>query len=331
LADVGVLGLGIALNGRMTAIGHSNSLYKPRWAVKAPLTIFLTLLISLVATTERARANSSCQAAIDDFLERNAVEAGLKVETFEVAYRFEGRTPEQILSAGGFRPNPLKPDGSLLDHVQPRSLGTNKFVSLTLEPNNFAILQDGFLTENARSRDFPDHESERVYMAQFEPTAMAALESKPDELQRRMFEILGREYDPVWFMKYKSEEFANLTDERKAEFNRLETEIDTLHRRHYMLRNGAVPPTVVEFIEYRMDDVRGIDTASVGIAHEREIVTDEVMVEKITGFRKVYLIFYGGWIGLPDASDPHYAMRLKMALTDAATAPKIVFGDWEKF
>jgi hypothetical protein len=326
----------------MTTCKASNATYSFSLTKRARLSLFLTAIcgiLFLASVNAYSAPAHSCQNLFEpiettgrDFLGAEAKQVGLKIETFEEAFRFDSRQPSLIRKAQGFLPNPNKPEGNLKDHVKSGSIGTDQFVSLTLEANNTALfLQDVFLAEAGRSHKFPDLKSEQRYLELFKPEYLAALEAETVTINAKLSELLARPYDRVWFMKYKDANFAALTAEEKVNFNRMEDRLHHIERELYTRTKGVLPPEVLEFIQYRVAWLRGVATSSIGIEREKEIVTTGVPTENITHYRKLYLIFYGGDFKPPQPSDPYYSSMYQTALAMAGNPPDVVLGSWHSF
>ena len=292
--------------------------------------IWPALLVVLSTNLTAAQANpSSCVDLFNiDYLSQQAEQFGLKVAIFKEAFRFESRRPSEILKAGGFKPNPAKPEGDILEHVKSRSLGTNNFISFTLDADNRALLGDGFLIEASRSSKFPSVASEQRYLDQFKLENFAVLKAKPGEIELELSQLLGTQYEWGNINTSQNTYYLALSTADRARYNALDNEWLSAHKKVHMLKDGPLPPQVAEFYEYRVKNVRAIETAAIGIEKEKEIVTDNLPAAQITHVRKVSLIFYGGFVGLPSANDQFYGQQLSLLLQDPATAPEIEFGQW---
>lgn len=291
--------------------------------------------IAFVACPLHAKTPGACSilfgnAPSEAFLQAQAAEAGLRVQNYDELFRFDSRTPQEIRSASGFTPNPMKTNGFLLDHVRSRSLGTSRFVSFSQEAENKSLfLEDVFLVESARSNTFPTKQSESEYLSRFNAENLAKLRAEPELIDQRLSELLGRPFDHIWFMKHKSQDYQALSAELKAEFDQLEERRSQATMEYYILSEGPQPPQVLEFLQYRAVNVRGIDTSRIGIAREKEVVTDHVASGNITHVRTVYLIFNGGSPAIPPLEDSFYHATLGYMI--GRYPPSVVFGEWSAF
>ena len=286
------------------------------------------VVLSINSTVAQASPNACLNLFRADYLTQQAAQYGLKVATFKEAFRFEGRKPSEILKAGGFTPNPAKPDGDIQEHVRSRSLGTDKFVSFTLDGDNNAILGDGFLTEASRSKTFPSRASEQRYLDKFKPENIAITKERPEEIEAELSVMYGKPWSWGEISPHRSPWYQALSAIDKARYTALDDEWLSAHKKIHLLKDGPQTPEVVEFYEYRVEKVRAIKTAKIGVVKEKEIVTDGLSADHITHVRKVYLIFYGGYMTPPSPKDPFYGQQLGLLLQDPATAPDIEFGRW---
>ncbi len=78
-------------------------------------------------------------------LVRQAQLAKYEVRTGATVFRYDSRSPEEILSAEGFAPNPKKQQESLVEHSLPKNAGGGSFVSTTFrEDNSFVVINPSF-------------------------------------------------------------------------------------------------------------------------------------------------------------------------------------------
>lgn len=289
----------------------------------------LALVFVLLTVVFPAVAGPSCFDLLAGSvkLRLEATQAGLKIERIEEAYRFDARSPREIVAAGGFLPNPNKLAGGLLEHVKNGSQGTSEFVSLSLIPENVAILSDGFLPEGRRSNEFPNAETRAEYHARFSAESIAGVARELEMLLVKWHEIapgLDRFADG----RSKANYLARLSSERQQEIRRLSDEIDTVGTKHYALQQGPRPPTVLTIYQYRARDFTGIKTESVGVAHEREVVTDKIDLANVDAVREVHLVLTGLMEARP-LDDPMYMRWLQMYLKGAHGQVQFIFETWQ--
>ena len=79
-----------------------------------------------------------------DLLKNQAEAIGKRLSTADTIYRLDKRTPEEIRTAGGMKPNPEKPSMDLAEHTNPRSQGGGNLVSTTTVAGNKSNIQSPF-------------------------------------------------------------------------------------------------------------------------------------------------------------------------------------------
>jgi hypothetical protein len=315
-------------------VGLPIALYSNRMklSVYRNITVFVATILSIILTVVSLLAPIGVKAELckriysdDSFLREQAALLSLEAKIFDFAYRFDQRNPEQIRQAKGFFPNPDKPDGGIVDHSKPKSMGTSRFVSLTYVADNIQILKDAFIKESGRSNKFPDESSRLEYEKRFSPDAIAALETKSEAIIAQLMDLVPG------YEQYYSTIRDDWDERKKLEFTRLENEHFLLRGVYHQQKNGYVPPLVLEVYQYRAEQVFGVETSSIGVAHEKEIVTMKVPLDLINAYRKAYFIL-PGWMKIDEPSERHYETSFKMYLQGYdRDSYDIVFGPWVAF
>jgi hypothetical protein len=81
------------------------------------------------------------QILSDEDLRAHAALFGKDIKQYDELYRIDNRSPAQISETKGFLPNPSKPPGNAVAHVEQKSLGTGSFVSATTKTRNLGLLE----------------------------------------------------------------------------------------------------------------------------------------------------------------------------------------------
>lgn len=112
-----------------------------------------------------SRAEAGAMAAGEvvpaEQLAREAGMLGHQVEKLDATYRLDGRTPEEVLAAGGFKPNPTREAATLWEHTAKGVGGGGSYVSTSTVPGNRNTLLnsdfwDGKIVSGTRPEDLPD-------------------------------------------------------------------------------------------------------------------------------------------------------------------------------
>ncbi|RYZ92851.1 MAG: hypothetical protein EOP06_02950 [Proteobacteria bacterium] len=299
--------------------------------------VILSILYSAAfVVSSNAYSRESCEALFSEVgrsdssrLHTAAKGLGLDVVHLDFAYRFDSREPEEILRSGGFHPNPNKASGDLEAHVKRNSDGTGSFVSLTSEGKNLALLRAGFLIEHRRVNELPSPRAEAEFRRFYELHEIEKSKAQLEVIKSDFEKLYGSMERPDWSRRVEAPGYQRLSPQQKAVFEKLYTDWYNVDSKIRLMEAGFKSPLVIEFIQYEVRNVSGIDIGSAGISSEREIVTDAVPVSAIRRYRKINMIFYGGtWEGLQSQGHRAYVFEFQQAHLNPETAPQMLYGPW---
>lgn len=140
--DGAIRSLDRTVDPSLARMSHAELLQTAQSGATRSLREEAAFVLSRIATPDLAPGQVLTRAQ----LARQAELLGARVESFDTLYRIDTRTPEELLGAGGLRPNPSKPARTLWEHVSDGTDGGGNLVSTSKAVGNDA---------NLRSTDFP--------------------------------------------------------------------------------------------------------------------------------------------------------------------------------
>jgi hypothetical protein len=292
--------------------------------VRRTILAFFSVQLLITGMPNFAPAAPQCAtifSRIGRSIEADARAAGLQVEFFPELYRYDSRSPK-LVAKEGFQGNPDKPEGDILTHSGPGAKGTGSYVSLTRDKDSMHFLKgDLFIGVAYSSNKYPSNKSRNRYLKKFNPEYKADLKRRKEEAEELWVASM--------FKTHQTAEEARLEAELQTRFSNLSSELEWIDK-------SPIDPYVYVTYEYMVKEVRGVDTAAVGLVAEAEVVTNSVSPANIIAYREVYWILDGYLNG--DRKDPQIIewqkqntefQQLKWLLSHNKEALEIEFGAWK--
>lgn len=217
----------------------------------------------------------------------------------ETIFRFDNRSPMEILKAGGFFPNPLKPKGDIYYHVEPNSLGTSNYVSMTyLENQTLALLTTQMLpkeqlniTPEWKKKLHDLFSTQRVQKARLDILSQLFDLKVISEGERTILsaEIHSGKFEKTLETLQRVAKKPTLRARIRAIVLQLTYDLlQTIHSEYAAKQNSFSDGLVI--YEYKIEGVRGLDVSKIGIDEEAEISVEYAPLSSVHKFRRIIII-----------------------------------------